>query len=176
MVSIKCLLLVVLSFYTFQFNSTKGLPISFRSLELPDHVKKFRFFLDIKSVIAFALWQDSESVLKFIWVSGNHSFSSGINFPSNIFYILNLLHRAIHDVKTECTSSTDNSQHHDLKIMVLTVVAWRFMQYSPVDFFLFSEPNKLKLIQHYFDVRLVGETNLKNNEISLQGSNEFKYV
>lgn len=83
-----------------------------------------------------------------------------------------MLHHVIHDVKTACTFSTDNRQHHDLK--------WKLgglCNTVLLIFFIFFEPNKLKLVQNYFDVRLFRVTYLKNIKNSLEGHcKEFKQV
>lgn len=69
-------------------------------------------------------------------------------------FILDLIHHAIHDVKTICTPFTDERTHHYLKWVFegLFNRVWMI-------FFAFS-------VHYYLYVRLVGETNLKNFKIS----------
>lgn len=91
-------------------------------------------------------------------VSENHYFGWGINLPSTIFFILNLIHHSIPIVKTSCTTSSDDRSYHD---------------HERVSFWLslnLSVPNKWTLICYSFEVKLVEETNLIFFMIRFEGA------
>lgn len=92
--------------------------------------------------------------------------------PSNqYFFILNLIHHAIHIVKTTCTTSTDDRPYHDLKWMLDYL--WNTVRLT---LFNFSVSNKWKFVCHYFAVKLVEETNLNIFTILKEHCEELKYV
>lgn len=113
--------------------------------------------IDKNSIIVSALRNGAESSMIIqLDVSKNIHF---VEVPIFVQYVLTLelIHHAIHIIKTTCTASADGTPYHDLK--------WMFdCLCNTVKLILFdiSSLNKWKLVCIILDAKLLWETNLKN--------------